>query len=67
MFKIIGALGLILVSTGLLVSSRRKRNILSFFGGVCLLVYSFFLNDIVFILLQSVYILFTVIDYARSK
>lgn len=67
MFLFIGIIGLILVSLGLLVKSRKLRDTLSFLGGACLLVYSIYKKDTIFIILQSFYVFITIFDYLRQK
>lgn len=67
MFLFIGVVGLLSVSVGLIVKSRKLRDILSFIGGICLLVYSIYRADTIFITLQSFYVLITIIDYLRQK
>jgi lipid-A-disaccharide synthase-like uncharacterized protein len=66
-FKIIGIAGLILISLGMIVSKRTLRDLLSFFGGVGLLIYSIYLKDFIFIVLQSVYILVVTFDFIKEK
>ncbi len=65
LFKIIGAIGLMFVSAGMLVKNRQTRDVLCAIGAMGLLAYSVFLKDIIFIVLQSMYILITLIDRAR--
>ena len=64
--EVIGILGLILIIIGNLTIYRPK-NIrkkytypLLILGGICMLIYSTFLNDTIFIILQSVFILASV-------
>lgn len=65
-FKIIGVIGLVLICAGMIVKNRKTRDILSFFGGIGLLLYSIYLKDIIFIILQTVYIIVVVIDYFKQ-
>lgn len=67
LFKLIGALGLILISVGLLIKSRTHQNILYIVGGICLEIYSIYLNDVIFVILQVVFILSAVFDLYKSK
>ncbi|HRH25005.1 MAG TPA: hypothetical protein PLQ20_01550 [Candidatus Paceibacterota bacterium] len=67
MVLLLGIAGLILVSLGLIVKSRKLRDLLSFLGGGFLLVYSIYKNDSVFIVLQSFYVLVTIFDYLKQK
>lgn len=66
-FKIIGIIGLILISLGMVVRKRTLRDILSFLGGVGLLIYSIYLKDAIFIVLQSIYILVVTVDFIKEK
>lgn len=61
-FKIIGALGIILISIAILVKKRTTRNILYICGGVCLEIYSIYIKDAVFIILQIIFLGVAVFD-----
>lgn len=64
--KIIGALGIILISVGI-IKRKRKTQVLYFIaGGICLEVYSIFIGDIIFIILQLVFIASALYDYFRN-
>jgi len=65
-FKIFGIVGLILLCDSILVKKRKKRDILTIIGGLALLIYSIYLKDLIFIILQTVYISVTIFDYARQ-
>jgi hypothetical protein len=71
MFKAVGALGLILISLGIITKARRKQNILYIFGGICLEIYSIYQKDAIFITLQVVFTLAATYDllkpYFRSR
>lgn len=54
--QFIGAAGLIAISIGVLLRIRRTQNLLYVFGGIALTWYSIALHDIIFILLQLVFI-----------
>ena len=64
-FKIIGIVGLILICAGMIVRNRKTRDMLSFFGGIGLLIYSISLKDLIFIVLQSVYIIVVLVDFIK--
>lgn len=70
-FYFIGVAGLLSIITGtLLISSkpslrRRYTYPLLLFGGVCLLIYSVYIRDTVFIILQAVYIVITIYGIIR--
>ena len=64
-FKFIGALGLLLVSIGIVTKRRQRQDVLYIVGGVLLEAYSIFLHDAVFIILQIIFTLAAVYDMAK--
>ena len=66
-FKLIGALGLIWISLGVLLKNRKLRNILFIFGGLFLIVYSSYIKDAIFIILQMVFILAAAYDLINIR
>ncbi len=56
-FQLLGALGLLLITAGVLVEAERKRNLFFIAGGILLEIYSVSIQDIIFIALQLVFIL----------
>jgi lipid-A-disaccharide synthase-like uncharacterized protein len=62
-YNIISIIGLICIITGtLLISSRKKTSIkytypLLIIGGICLEIYSIYIKDTIFIILQGIFIL----------
>lgn len=66
-YKIIGIAGLVLICIAMIVKDRKTRDKLSFFGGVGLLIYSIYLKDVIFIILQCVYIVVVFVDYFKQK
>ena len=69
LFKIIGALGLILIIVGILIKTekRKLRNIMFIFGGIFLATYSIYIKDAIFIILQIIFILAAVYDLIKLK
>ena len=61
-FKILGALGLVLISVGLLLKNRRQQDILYIIGGFFLGTYSIYLQDTIFIILQIIFTISAVYD-----
>ena len=61
-FKIIGALGLLLISIGIVVKERKTQDILYVIGGICLEIYSIYLEDMIFIVLQIIFTLAAAYD-----
>ncbi len=66
-FKYIGIIGLVFICVAMIVRKRTLRDVLSFFGGIGLLVYSINLKDVIFIILQSVYIVVVTVDFIKEK
>ncbi len=66
-FKIIGALGIILISIGILNRKRKSQDIYFILGGICLEAYSLYIGDIIFIILQIIFTLSAVYDFARNR
>jgi len=54
-FKILGALGLILITIGTLIKNRKEEHVLFLLGGLSLLVYSISIRDPIFIPLQIIF------------
>lgn len=67
MFKIIGALGLILISIGIINKNRIKQDILYIIGGICLEIYSIYVGDWIFIVLQLFFTISAIYDLAKIK
>ena len=68
-FKIIGVFGLILIILGILIKpkNRKIRDILYILGGISLAGYSIYIKDIVFIILQVVFIIVAIYDLIRLR
>ena len=67
MFKLIGALGLVLISVGIVTKERKRQDILYIVGGICLEVYSIHLRDIIFIILQIIFTLAAIYDLIKAQ
>jgi len=67
LFKIIGALGIVLISLGILSKNRKNQDIVYILGGICLEIYSINLKDLVFIILQIIFTLAAVYDLIKIK
>jgi lipid-A-disaccharide synthase-like uncharacterized protein len=65
MFKIVGALGLILISIGIIAKPRKRQDFLYIVGGLFLEAYSIYINDVIFIILQIVFTLSAIYDLAK--
>jgi len=72
-YKIIGALGLIGIIVGNLFVSSKRKNLKKYiypsllFGGICLEIYSIYIQDIIFIILQFVFIIASVYGLIHYK
>ena len=72
-YKIIGVIGLILIIIGTFLISRKKRirrrKIYPWLlaGGICLAIYSFYIKDLIFTILQIAYILIVIYDIIKLK
>ena len=70
-YTIISIVGLVAIIAGTsLVSSslkirRRYTYPLLILGGICLLLYSIYLNDVIFIILQGVFVISSIIGLIR--
>ena len=67
-FYILGIIGLILIIAGVLIKNRNRkiRDILYIFGGITLTAYSFYIKDVIFIVLQIIFILVAVYDLIKQ-
>lgn len=55
-FKICGAIGLVIISISVLIKNEKRQDVLFILGGLFLLAYSSYLRDPIFIILQIVFI-----------
>ena len=67
LFKIISILGLLFIISGVLVKKRETRDVLYIFGGIFLEIYSIYLNDLIFVILQMVFTIAAVYDLIKIK
>lgn len=66
-FKIVGALGIILISVGILTKKRKNEDVYYILGGLCLEAYSIYIGDTIFIILQVIFILSAVYDFCKIQ
>jgi len=64
-FKIIGALGIILISIGIVTKKRKTQDIFYTFGGLCLEIYSIYIGNLIFIILQIIFTLAAIYDFVK--
>jgi len=64
--KIIGAVGLLLICIGIIIKKRKRQDLFYIFGGLLLLLYSIYIRDWVFIILQIVFTLSATYDLIKN-
>lgn len=67
LFKGLGAIGMLILVWGILNKSNLTRNILFTIGGILLLLYSIYLRDPIFIPLQIIFTIASVIEIFKIK
>lgn len=65
-FKIIGALGIILISVGIINKKRKKQDVYYLLGGISLFVYSIYIRDFIFIILQLIFTFTAIYDLIKQ-
>lgn len=65
--KILGAIGLILITWGIFEKNIRKRDRIYVIGGSGLLIYSLYLKDPIFIPLQIIFIIASAVHIYQLK
>lgn len=66
-FKIIGALGIVLISIGIVTKKRKIQDIYYILGGICLETYSIYIGDLIFIILQIIFTLAAIYDFVKIQ
>ena len=66
-FRLVGALGLVLISLGVINRKRKYQDVLYLFGGISLAVYSIYLKDPIFIPLQLIFTGVAAYDLCRQR
>ncbi len=56
-WKIFGAIGLILITWGVLIKDKKKESIVFILGGLALESYSISIKDPIFITLQAIFVI----------
>ncbi len=67
LFTVLGALGILLIVIGILNKKRKKQDIYYVSGGICLIGYSIYLRNTIFIVLQAIFILAALYDFEKGK
>ena len=66
MFIILGALGLVLISIGVITKKRELQDISYILGGLLLVSYSIYIRDTIFIILQIIFTITAIYDMLKS-
>lgn len=66
-FKFIGALGIVLISIGILIKKRKTQNICYILGGICLEIYSIHIGDTVFMVLEGIFTIAAIFSYKKIR
>lgn len=66
-FEVSGVIGLLSITLGVLLKNRKEEDILYVIGGLFLEVYSIYLHDGIFIILQIVFVLSAAYDLLKNK
>jgi hypothetical protein len=66
-FKLIGALGIVLISIGIIKKQRKTQDIYYILGGICLEIYSIYISDLIFIILQIIFVISAIYDFLKNK
>ena len=67
LIKFVGALGLLLISIGIVTKERKKQDLLYIAGGIALEAYSIYLGDYIFIVLQIIFTVAAVYDLFKIR
>ena len=70
MFTILGVIGLLIISLAVWLKNERKQDSLFIIGGILLLIYSLSINNLIFTILQAVFIvsaLFELLKLGRKR
>jgi len=68
LFKLCAILGLIAIITGISltkIKERKRQYVLLIIGGILLEIYSIYIKDTIFIILQAVFVIFAVYDLIK--
>jgi hypothetical protein len=66
-YIIIGAIGLVTITLGVINNNRRTENILYIIGGICLAIYSIYLKNTIFTILQIVFTIAAIYNIIKIK
>ena len=66
-FKIMGVLGIVLLVIGIINKKRKIQDIYYMLGGILLLIYSIYIKDIIFIVLQIIFTLTAIYNLIKNN
>ena len=68
-FYCLGIIGLILIIIGILIKKKDRviRDILYILGGISLVIYSSYIKDVIFIILEVVFTLVAIYDLTKQR
>jgi len=64
-FEIIGAIGVVLITLGVLNQKKKIEDIYFITGGILLATYSFYLKNTIFIILQTIFTIAAIYDLVK--
>ena len=67
LFKIIGALGIVLISIGIIIKKRKTQDVYYILGGLCLEAYSIYIGNLIFTILQIIFTLAAIYDFVKLQ
>jgi lipid-A-disaccharide synthase-like uncharacterized protein len=65
MFIIFGVIGLLIISVAIWIKNEKRQDVLFILGGLCLLIYSISIKNIIFSVLQIVFIISSLIELIK--
>ena len=66
-FKLIGYLGILLIVFGVIAKKRGTRDKYFLAGGLSLIAYSVYINDLIFIILEIIFTLAAIYDLNKNR
>lgn len=67
LFRALGIIGLLLIIIGIIAQRRKSRDEIYILGGLMLLIYSIHIKDIIFIILQIVFVIIASYDLIKKR
>ena len=64
---IFGIVGLLIITYALWVKNEKVQDALFIIGGACLLVYSIYINDTIFVVLQIIFMLSAFLELLKLR